>query len=132
MPASSAACTTRAVPPVSSFLPKLLQPRPTTETLSEPMERVCTLPPRCAGGLPVLHLDVRQHAIEIVEFNRQRLGRQHEGHGDFRCGSSHLHPGPRELVVRCLDGHWHVHQEIGRHPLLAYAQLHPVLAALGG
>jgi hypothetical protein len=42
LPASSAASTTRAVAASSMRIPKLLQPRPTTETRSEPIERCST------------------------------------------------------------------------------------------
>lgn len=43
IPASSAASTTAAVAGPSRRVPKLLQPRPTAETSSEPMRRVFTL-----------------------------------------------------------------------------------------
>src|SRR4051812_17064105 len=44
MPASKAASTTRAVAAASMRQPKLLHPRPTTDTLSEPIERFSTHP----------------------------------------------------------------------------------------
>src|SRR5688572_17640288 len=66
MPASSAALTTRSVAAASMRIPKLLQPRPTTETRSDPIERWSI--PTEYGLWVDLAEECAQQPIELVRF----------------------------------------------------------------
>src|SRR5690606_18980467 len=65
MPASSAACTTRALPASSSRVPKLLQPSPVTVTSSDPILRF-SMSISVAGILRAARGSVHGHELGAV------------------------------------------------------------------